>query len=110
MLAVPARRRAGGPPLRCWSRTTGRRRNAARENFRMVSDGPSTARGGITALTREPSGSRASTIGDDSSTRRPTRQTIRSMTWRSCASEVKRALVAPACLQLDPDLGAGRSP
>ena len=31
------------------------------------------------AFTREPSASRASTIGDDSSTRRPTRETMRSM-------------------------------
>ncbi len=53
----------------------------------MVSAGPSTASGGMTALTREPSGSRASTMGDDSSIRRPTRETMRSMTWRTCASE-----------------------
>ena len=31
------------------------------------------------ALTRAPSGRRASTIGDDSSTRRPTRETMRLM-------------------------------
>ena len=37
------------------------------------------------ALTREPSGKRASTIGDDSSTRRPTRLTMRSMTASRCA-------------------------
>jgi hypothetical protein len=34
------------------------------------------ASGGMMALTREPSGSRASTIGEDSSIRRPTRETI----------------------------------
>ena len=34
-------------------------------NRRIVTHGPSTARGGITAWRREPSGSRASTIGDD---------------------------------------------
>ena len=42
--------------------------------------------GGMIALTREPSGRRASTIGDDSSTRRPIGAMIRSMirmTWSS---------------------------
>ena len=38
---------------------------------RMVTHGPSTASGGITACRREPSGSRASTIGDARSSRRP---------------------------------------
>ena len=42
-------------------------------NLRMVSIEPSKAIGGTTALTRLPSGSRASTMGLDSSTRRPTR-------------------------------------
>ena len=46
--------------------------STVRENLRMVSSGPSTASGGSTALTRLPSGRRASTIGLDSSTRRPT--------------------------------------
>src|SRR5438067_12738901 len=44
-----------------------------RENFRIVMLEPCTASGGITMLTRDPSGRRASTIGDDSSTRRPIR-------------------------------------
>ena len=48
-------------------------------NIRIVRTGPSSASGGMIALTREPSGSRASTIGEVSSTRRPTRETIRSM-------------------------------
>ena len=43
-----------------------------RPKRRMDKTGPSTASGGMIALTREPSGSRASTIGEDSSTRRPT--------------------------------------
>ena len=47
------------------SRSAGKRR--------MESSGPSTASGGMMALTREPSGRRASTIGELSSTRRPTR-------------------------------------
>ena len=37
------------------------------------------------ALKREPLGRRASTIGEVSSTRRPTRETIRSMIWSRCS-------------------------
>ena len=48
-------------------------------NRRIDSDGPSTASGGMMALTRDPSCSRASTIGLDSSMRRPTVLTMRSM-------------------------------
>ena len=47
----------------------------------------------MTAFTREPSARRASTIGDDSSMRRPTAETILSITWRSRASESKRSSV-----------------
>src|SRR5262245_66552255 len=36
----------------------------SRENFRIVSVGPLSASGGMTAFTREPSGGRASDIGD----------------------------------------------
>ncbi len=46
-------------------------------NFRMVSVGPSIASGGTMTLTREPSGKRASQIGELSSTRRPTWLTMR---------------------------------
>ena len=46
---------------------------------RMVTAGPSRASGGMIALTREPSGRRASHIGDVSSMRRPTFDTMRSM-------------------------------
>ncbi len=59
------------------------------ENFRTVNAAPSREIGGTTALTRLPSGSRASTIGLASSTRRPTRATIRSITRRRCDSSVK---------------------
>src|SRR5438094_4820300 len=52
----------------------------SRENFRIVRVGPLSASGGMIALTREPSGRRASTIGDDSSMRRPIVETI----WRWC--------------------------
>ena len=55
-------------------------------NRRIESSGPSTANGGITALTRDPSGSRASTMGELSSMRRPTPLTIRSMTRMRCWS------------------------
>ena len=55
-------------------------------NFRIVMTGPTSERGGMIALTRDPSVRRASTIGDDSSTRRPIGAMIRSMirmTWSS---------------------------
>jgi hypothetical protein len=60
-------------------------------NLRIVSDEPLNARGGMIAFTRDPSSSRASTSGDDSSMRRPTRPTIRSMTRLRCSSEAKWA-------------------
>src|SRR5947207_14892025 len=56
----------------------------SRENFRIVSVGPLRASGGMIAFTREPSGRRASTIGDASSTRRPPRDTILSRMRRQC--------------------------
>ena len=46
------------------------------ENLRIETSGPSTPTGLIAALKREPSSMRASTIGWDSSTRRPTAPTI----------------------------------
>ncbi len=63
-------------------------------NLRMVSTEPSTASGGTTAFTRLPSGRRASTIGLDSSTRRPIRDTILSIVRRRWASSVKCASAA----------------
>ena len=56
-------------------------------NFRIVSAGPLSAIGGMTTFTRDPSFRRASHMGVDSSTRRPTRLTIRSMTWRIWRSD-----------------------
>ena len=53
-------------------------------NLRIVSDAPSIASGGTTTLTREPSGSRASQIGDDSSTRRPAWLAILWQTLSNC--------------------------
>ncbi len=46
------------------------------------------------ALTREPSFRRASTIGDDSSMRRPTADTMRSMMFSRCASSLNRTSVS----------------
>jgi hypothetical protein len=75
MLAVSA---VNSTRFSALSRSAGKRR--------IESRGPSTASGAITALTREPSGSRASTIGELSSMRRPTPLTIRSITRSRCWS------------------------
>ena len=64
-------------------------------NSRIVTVGPLSASGGRTTLTRAPRGSResggrrASTMGLDSSTRRLTVDTMRSMVCSSCSSLVK---------------------
>ena len=65
-----------------------------RENFRIVSSGPDSESGWMIAFTREPSGRRASTIGDDSSMRRPICATIRLMMRRRCESSVNRTVVS----------------
>jgi len=62
-------------------------------NLRIVTIGPLSESGGMTALTRLPSGSRASTIGDDSSIRRPTCATILLMIRRRWESSLKRTVV-----------------
>src|ERR1019366_7609554 len=49
------------------------------ENLRMETQAPSMAMGAMAALTRLPSGRRASTMGEDSSMRRPTAATIRAL-------------------------------
>ena len=88
----------------------------SRANFRIVSVGPRSASGGMIAFTRLPSGRRASTIGDDSSMRRPTCETILSMIRSRCAlsANVRRVLLELAvALDEDPvevvdhDLGHG---
>ena len=56
--------------------------------------GPISDRGGITAQTREPSERRASTMGEESSMRRPMADTIRSMIIRTWAWFLKRTLVS----------------
>lgn len=64
------------------------------ENLRTVTDDPSSARGGMTALTRDPSGRRASTIGLASSTWRPSGSTMRWMIVIRWRSSKKRAPVS----------------
>ena len=62
-------------------------------NFRIVSSGPESESGGMIAFTREPSGNRASTSGEDSSIRRPTWPTIFVMMRRRCESSVNASVV-----------------
>src|SRR4051794_9860228 len=65
-----------------------------RRKRRMVRTAPSSASGGITTFTREPSGRRASHSGSASSTRRPSGARMRSIAWRSSPSEANRTSVA----------------
>ncbi len=72
----------------------------SRANFRIVTVGPSTASGGMIAFTREPSGRRASTIGDDSSMRRLIGTTIFSMIrmmWSSSRNTRPLSCSTPDC-------------
>ena len=64
------------------ARTSDREQRAERDSGEMI------------ALTREPSGRRASTIGDDSSMRRPICATIRLMMRRRCESSLNRTVVS----------------
>ena len=83
-------------------------KNARSGNFRMVSTGPRRASGGTMALIREPSASRASTMGDASSTRRPTPWTMRSMIRRYWCGDGEHDLATlDLALALDPDLVVG---
>ncbi len=66
----------------------------SRPNRRMDRQEPSSVKGETMAFTREPSARRASTMGEDSSTRRPTAETIRSMIRRRCASSRNCAIRA----------------
>ena len=63
-------------------------------NFRIVRVAPSMASGGAMTLTRDPSGRRASQIGELSSTRRPTCDTIRWQMFISWVLSRKRTLVS----------------
>ena len=77
-LRLPMRIRSSMPKRSVW-------------NLRIVITGRPTAIGESTMLTREPSGRRASTIGEDSSRRRPTGATMRSAMRRTWAASRKRA-------------------
>ena len=68
--------------------------NGEAENFRIVITGPTRDSGGMMALTREPSVSRASTIGLDSSMRRPIGEMILSMMRMTWSSFWKTTLVS----------------
>jgi hypothetical protein len=57
---------------------------------RIVRVAPSSEIGSMIALTREPSGKRASTIGEASSMRRPSGAMMRSMIVRRWRSSLKR--------------------
>ena len=79
--------------------------------------GPSSASGGMITFTREPSGRRASAIGLDSSTRRPTRETILSMIFIRWLSSTKLTFVVSSrprrstytcCAAVDQDVGDAR--
>ncbi len=73
--------------------------NGEAANLRMVMTGPTRLSGGMMALTREPSVRRASTIGLDSSTRRPMGLMMRSMmriTWSSFWNETLVSSSLPA--------------
>jgi len=65
-----------------------------RANFRMVMEAPSRLSGEITALTRDPSGNRASTIGLASSMCRPSGSTMRWMIETRCWLLKKRMPVS----------------
>ncbi len=75
--AVPLRTRSSGS-------------NGRAANRRIVRTGPWIAIGGITACTRDPSGSRASTSGCARSIRRPSGATSRSMRTRISSASRKR--------------------
>ncbi len=92
--STPARMRSvpRGVMVPSWMRSSAV--NGSLAKSRIVSTGPSTDSGGMMALTRDPSGSLASTIGDDSSIRRPTWETMRSMTRRRWAFDENRISVS----------------
>src|SRR3954454_8620131 len=77
------------PSVSVPSSTSSRGPGLAAANRRIETVGPSTASGGMTTWTREPSSRRASTIGLSSSTRRPSGVRIRSIASRSAPSLAK---------------------
>ena len=70
----------------------------SRRKRRIVSDAPFRLSGGAITFTRDPSARRASQIGLDSSTRRPTRATMRWHTfirWRSSRKRISVFSIRP---------------
>ena len=90
--AIFSKRATPSPMLPCRAMTS--RVMPLRANFRIEIEQPSSASGGATMLTRLPSASRASNIGQDSSMRRPIRVTIRWATFMTWALSRKRASVS----------------
>ena len=88
-----ARRKAAEASVRVPNRIRSPTWYGSLANLRMVRMGPSIEIGGTTALTREPSRRRASQRGWRWSMRRPTAETIRSMTRSRWFSSSKRTSV-----------------
>src|SRR2546428_339548 len=79
--------------------------SGTRRNFRTVRTGPTSESGGMIAFTREPSGSRAPTIGEDSSHPRPRGGVMRLVTPTTMAASSGRqsaswGIVAMACFSV----------
>ena len=88
-----------------------------RRKRRIDTIAPSRASGGMMALSRLPSGKRASTIGSVSSTRRPTRPAMRCTICSRCRSSLKATFVSSSrplpfdvhrLGAVDQDIGNGR--
>ena len=95
----------------CRSRPSPSRSSRWRENLRIEMHGLSIASGGKMTLTRLPSGSLASTIGLDSSIRRPTRAAIFCAIEAMCSASRKRIAVRSSLPRaLDDRRWPGRSP
>ena len=85
--AAISSRRAIGRRHRCRTRPAAAKSMAFLANLRIEMQGPSSASGGKMMLTRLPSGRRASTIGLNSSMRRPT---AAAMCWRDVGQVLRR--------------------
>ncbi len=99
------------------SRIRSSQRSRRRPKRRIDSVGPSSVTGGSVAFTRLPSASRASTIGDASSMRRPMRAAIRWMIRTRCSLSRNRTSVSSSrpkrsmytwSKPVDEDVGHGR--
>ncbi len=84
--STQARRKSNISAVAVPKRTRSSTVNGRAANLRTVITGPTSESGSITALTRDPSGSRASTRGLVRSIRRPIGVMIRSMIRSTCSS------------------------